>query len=289
MGGGEVVDANPPRHKRFQPATIAALETLAAGSPDEIVLQALDRVPMEIGDLPTAAAGVSREQVDEALAQLVAEGDVVVLGGRGEPARPTDFVVAATAWDAILARLHALLAEFHAAQPMRPGIAREQARSRLGIAQSRLFDDLIASAVSAEAVVDDGASLRLPNFQVSLDVARRARADKYLAAMRAQPYAPPGPHEFALDVETLAVLEYLGEIEKIAEGIYFTPHVWLELVRETLEMIDRDGSITLSRFRDHFGTSRKYAQAALEQMDRLKYTRRVGDDRVRGPRRPDPS
>jgi selenocysteine-specific elongation factor len=47
--------------------------------------------------------------------------------------------------------------------------------------------------------------------------------------------------------------------------------------------------MTLSQFRDHFGTSRKYAQAALEFLDQLKYTRRVGDDRVRGPRRPSAS
>ena len=57
-------------------------------------------------------------------------------------------------------------------------------------------------------------------------------------------------------------------------------------MRATLDYIDQHGSITLSQFRDHFGTSRKYAQAALEYLDRLKYTRRVGDDRVRGPRRP---
>jgi selenocysteine-specific elongation factor len=47
--------------------------------------------------------------------------------------------------------------------------------------------------------------------------------------------------------------------------------------------------MNLAQFRDHFGTSRKYAQAALEHLDQLKYTRRVGDDRVRGPRRLDAS
>jgi selenocysteine-specific elongation factor len=55
-----------------------------------------------------------------------------------------------------------------------------------------------------------------------------------------------------------------------------------------LRFIEEQGTMTLAQFRDHFGTSRKYAQAALEHLDRLKYTRRVGDDRVRGPRRPGP-
>ena len=80
--------------------------------------------------------------------------------------------------------------------------------------------------------------------------------------------------------------KHLAEVEKIADGVYFTPGAWDELVRGTLAFIDSSGSMTLSQFRDHFGTSRKYAQAALERLDQLKYTRRVGDDRVRGPRRP---
>jgi selenocysteine-specific elongation factor len=165
-------------------------------------------------------------------------------------------------------------------------MAREEARSRIGIPQSRLFDDLVVTATEAGMVIDDGATLRLPEFLVSLDPSRRAAADTYLAAIRAQPYAPPGPHEFKLDPETLAVLEHLKEIEKIAEGVYFTPEAWNALVQGTLAFIDSNGSMTLSQFRDHFDTSRKYAQAALEHLDQLKYTRRVGDDRIRGPRRP---
>ena len=47
------------------------------------------------------------------------------------------------------------------------------------------------------------------------------------------------------------------------------------------ELIDRDGSLTLADFRDHFGTSRKYAQATLEYLDQRRVTRRVGDERVR--------
>ena len=80
IGGGEVVDANPPRHRRFRPETIAALETLAAGSPDEILLQVLEQRPIEIKELRLGLRDSAPQQVDEALAQLIAEGDAVVLG-----------------------------------------------------------------------------------------------------------------------------------------------------------------------------------------------------------------
>ncbi len=288
IGGGEVIDANPSRHRRFRPETLAALETLAAGSPDEIVLYALEHHPVEIRALRAATSGLSAEQVDEALAQLLAEGDVLVLGG-GHLATPgpPDFAIAAALWQTTRDRLENVLRTYHQAQPLRPGIAREEARSRMGIAQPRLFDALVATAVSDRTLIDEGATLRLPTFRMTLDPARRANADAFLAALRAQPYAPPGPHEYGLDAETLAALENLGEVEKIEDGVYFSPDAWAALVAGTLDFIDRHGSMTLSQFRDHFGTSRKYAQAVLEDLDRRKFTRRVGDDRVRGPRRPD--
>jgi selenocysteine-specific elongation factor len=40
------------------------------------------------------------------------------------------------------------------------------------------------------------------------------------------------------------------------------------------------GSITLAQTRDLFDTSRKYAQAVLEEMDARRITRREGDTRV---------
>jgi selenocysteine-specific elongation factor len=285
LGGGEIVDPHPPRHRRFRPETIAALETLAAGAPDEILLQALEQRPIEVKELRAGAAGLSATQVDEALAQLIAEGDAVVLGGPGRAPAATDFAIATSLLESLTQQMIEVLQSHHASQPLRPGLAREEARRRLGITQPHLFDDLIATLAGAGALIDDGATLRLPQFRMTLDPARRAAADQYLAAIRAQPYAPPGPHEHGLDPETLAALEHLGEVAKIADGVYFAPEAWDALVHGTLAFIDSNGSMTLSQFRDHFGTSRKYAQAALEHLDQIKYTRRVGDDRVRGPRR----
>ena len=285
LGGGEIIDPNPPRHRRFRPETIAALETLAAGAPAEILLQTLQQRPIEIKELATET-GLSSRQIDEALAELIADDDVVVLGASGSAPRATDFVVASSLMESLSLQLTSALRSYHASQPLRPGLAREETRRRLGIAQPRLFDDLVTTLAGAGDLIDDGQTLRLPEFRMTLDPLRRAAADAYLAAVRAQPYTPPGPHEHGLDPETLAALEYLGELTKIAEGVYFAPEAWNALVQGTLSLIDSNGSITLSQFRDHFGTSRKYAQAALEYLDQLKYTRRIGDDRTRGPRRP---
>ncbi len=280
IGGGVIVDAHPPRHRRFRPEVLSALETLAQGSPDELVLQALARQPTEIRALrQSLAAGLSEQQIDEALAQLIAEGEVRVLG-EGE-VRPAAFVVTTSAWQEMLAHIRNVLASYHAAQPLRRGMPREELRSRLRLATGRLFDDVVMAAVRDGVVVDDGATVRLPEFTIVLDSARRALADRYLAALEAAPYAPPSPAEFGIDADTLGALIDLGEVVKVADGVVYSAAALARLAREVLEILDREGRITLAGFRDHFNTSRKYAQATLEYFDQRRITRRVGDERVR--------
>ena len=282
IGGGEVIDPTPPRHRRFRPEVVGALETLAAGSPDEIVLQALAAGPQEVRSLRGALPGLTAEQIDAALDQLIGEGDVVVLGGSPDPTlRPGHFVLAVAAWDSLRARLRGAIAGFHAAQPLRRGMPKEEVKSRLKLSTPRLFDDAVAAAVRVGDIVDDGQTLRLPSFRITLDPSRRSLADRYLAALTANPYAPPSPTEFGLDAETLGALENLGEVLRVADGVVFAPAAFEALMRETLALIDRNGSLTLASFRDHFRTSRKYAQATLEYLDQRRITRRVGDERVR--------
>jgi selenocysteine-specific elongation factor len=45
-------------------------------------------------------------------------------------------------------------------------------------------------------------------------------------------------------------------------------------------LLQDEGEVTLARFRDELGTSRKYAQALLEHFDGEKLTLRRGDARV---------
>ncbi len=284
VGGGEIVDPIPPRHRRFRPEVLGALETLAAGSPDEIVLQALERAPREVRALRAdPLGGLRAEEIDAALTQLIAEGDVRILGGRRREApKPGDFVVAATVWHPLRERIRAVVAAFHAAQPLRRGMPKEEVKSRLKLPPpSRLFDDVLATAVADATVVDDGQTVRLPEFRIALDPGRRALADRYLAALLAAPYTPPAPAEFGVDQETLGALEDLGEVVRVGEGVVYAPAAFDATVRETLTIIDREGRVTLASFRDHFGTSRKYAQATLEYLDQRRVTRRVGDERVR--------
>jgi selenocysteine-specific elongation factor len=71
-----------------------------------------------------------------------------------------------------------------------------------------------------------------------------------------------------------------GRVIKVADGIIFSTSAYDDMVEKVTSYIKSSEKVSLGQVRDMFGTSRKYAQALLEYLDRKKVTRRVGDDRV---------
>ncbi len=282
IGGGEVIDAAPARHRRFRPDVLQALETLAAGDPADIVAQALSTAREARSLRNGNAGGLDDSVVDDALLRLLATGRVRSLARHDDiTPRPGDFLVAEGSWSGIATRIEDAVREFHRMHPLRKGIPKEELKRRLRLTPPRLADDVLVSAGGDGAIVDDGQSVRLPTFEIVLDGPRRAIADRYLAAIQAAPNAPPGPSEFGIDAETLGALIDRREVIKVSDGVIFAPEAVTEIERETIGLIDAGGPLTLAAFRDHFGSSRKYAQALLEYFDAQRVTRRVGDERVR--------
>ncbi|WP_038040356.1 selenocysteine-specific translation elongation factor [Thermorudis peleae] len=277
LGGGVVVDAHPPRHRRFHPATIATLELLARGEPVELVRHALAEEPRDVATL-TRQLTLHEHHVADALEVLQAQGEIIALVSP-TPHTPTLYLQR-EALEAWRSRLVALLADYHQQYPLRRGMPKEAARSQLEIAP-RAFDALVATFAGMGAIVDDGDVLRLPTHAIQLTPQQEAAAQRLLAALHETPYTPPSPSTLGVDPELVNALIELGYIVRVDEDIVFPTDVMQEIEQTVLTLIDANNGLTLAQFRDHFNTSRKYAQAVLEYLDRKRVTRRVGDVRVR--------
>jgi selenocysteine-specific elongation factor len=98
------------------------------------------------------------------------------------------------------------------------------------------------------------------------------------ARLRAAGFEPPLDSEFSED--ELAGLREHGRAVRVGPAMHFHVEA-LDAVRERLvALLEREERVTLARFRDELGTSRKYAQALLEHFDAERLTLRVGDERV---------
>src|SRR5262245_23016248 len=117
LGGGEIVEPHPKRHRHSEVQVVRKLEVLEKGTPDELVVQALDgRFGSDLAGLVEKTA-LPPDEVRAAVGELAAAERVVRLG---------DYVVARPALDNACATIEAELGEFHRRYPLRPGMSREE-------------------------------------------------------------------------------------------------------------------------------------------------------------------
>ena len=81
-------------------------------------------------------------------------------------------------------------------------------------------------------------------------------------------------------IALLAMLVEQGRVVRIGDGIVYRSEDFEEITQRVRNHVAENGAITLAQARDLFETSRRYAQAILEELDTRGVTRRVGDERV---------
>ncbi|HLI50880.1 MAG TPA: selenocysteine-specific translation elongation factor [Thermomicrobiaceae bacterium] len=280
IGGGVVIDPHPPRHRRFRPETIRALEVRAKGDPAELIMQGLGHDPAQLRELEKNS-GLPETMFHQTLRELIDRRSIVALQPDADALKPGSYLVSEGTLVDRIDEIGALLDDYHRRFPLRSGMTREEIRQRTGL-PARAFDAIVSIAGRDSVLVDEGEMLRRPRHEVRFSAEQQDRVDRFAAAVRAAPHAPPSPAEFDIGAEEAMALAETGRLIRVADGILFDPAAFEAIERRVLEIIGQEGSITLARFRDEFGSSRKYAQAVLEYLDDRRITRRSGDLRVRG-------
>lgn len=296
IGGGRVVNPFPGRrHRRFRPEVIERLETLAHGTPDEILLQDLERrQPCEARDL-LARSSLSRTQVRESLAALVSEGLVQVLEGNlSPPSAPaaisdSSFLISRSGWGSLRDRLEAILGDFHRQYPLRAGMPREEVKSRLArhmpALPPRLFNEIAARAREEGWLAEAGLAsdrICLASHRATFTPEQEQAVDYLLYTFRQAPYTTPSVAqcEEQVGIEVFNALIEQGTLLKLSEDVVLLTETYMEMQQRVVTYLQEHGRITVAQVRDMFGTSRKYSLALVGHLDEKRITRRVGDERV---------
>ena len=198
--------------------------------------------------------------------------------------RPLDVVWlwASEHWRALSQRITTELAAYHAAHPLRPGMPREEVRSRSGLPTA-------AFAAALRGLVDDGAvqerdgEVALPSHQVAMEPGD-GPSSRLIEELSRDRFAPPSLVEAmqrsGAGIEVVRALERRGDLVRLSDDVAFTREAYAEAVVLVKEMVAREGSITVAQLRDRMGASRRPVLALLEHLDAQRITRRVGDARV---------
>ncbi len=288
IGGGVIVEPHPARrHPRFRPQVLRQLETLANGSPEEILYEALQSSEPVEARVLTQQVNLAQSVVEQALGRILSSGMAVVVDDKHAPLDPHTLVNSAqklmsrATWDALIDRMVKWTGEYHKQYPLRAGIAREELKSRLSVDQ-RLFDQLIAAAADAHWIVQADSVVRLPEHRIRFTAEQQAAVNRLMKAFERNAFTPPTipEAEQVAGPNVVAALINQGRLVKVSETICFSKKAYDDMVAQVTAYMKTKGPLSVQAVRDMLGTSRKYIVPFLDYLDAQKITRRVADDRV---------
>jgi selenocysteine-specific elongation factor len=267
VAGGTVLDvAPPPRPGRN---AVARLTTRKDADPARLA----EIVVLERGALPS--------------------GELRAIAGR-QPTENADVRRVGAWWvsgelkAAVSEGVSRAFAAYHRDNPMRAGsdlafarraISTELHRSSVAAADD-LVDVLLDDLVANGALAREGSSIRLASHTVSLS-GREREVDELVERVSAGEPAPPTVGELVaggIGTDVIDAATATGRLVRVSSDLVMTPalvNLAEEIVRSRAQ-----GGLTVSRFREELGTSRKFALPLLEHFDARGVTLRRGDVRI---------
>jgi selenocysteine-specific elongation factor len=249
IAGGTVLDPSPTR--KPAPRNVATLAHAVPLSPD----QRADALVSVHGSIDAAEAHRS--------------------SGGGSPTAAV--TVGSRHWSAELfalrgRELHVVVEEYHQRYPLRAGLPKSEAASRL-----RVDPDLVGALVArSRDLAEDGPVIHVVGFAPSLgpeDAAAWDAARTLLAADLAVPRAS----DLALTEEVRHALIRRGDLVRIDDDLVMLAD---QVGTITAGLRSLQDGFTVATFRDHFGLTRRQAVPLLEWLDAEGWTRRSGDRRT---------
>ena len=297
IGGGEILDIQPRYHRRFQPQIITALEQLAQGSPEELIIAVLNR-RRSVHSGNRSIHGFAGYELSELMKLCNLSEDVTrqildAFLSTGRVRKVGEFWFVQSTWEKLVEEALHLVREQHQHYPLRSGLSKEEWRTRLGLSSkvaTEVFAILQAEG-KLEAVGGDNKEvmqraglIRLSGFTPSFTTEQQRRVEQLLQLFLAHPYTPPDRTEAELlaSAEVVSALIEQGRLIKLGGGILFLHETYDEAIARLVEYLRNHDRMTASEARDILGTTRKYILPLLEHMDALHITQRIGDERVLG-------
>ncbi len=276
LGGGVITDAHPARRyrRRAGKADTSVLQRLIAlseGTPSERLLNALAELRFTSRKDAQEKAQLRVDDLERALAELARDGLVIEAG---------TVLALTTSWRDAQVQAVALLRDFHATQPLLPGLPRDTLRSKLEL-PAKVFDALLMLPAD-DAIVDEGEVVRLASHQVRFGAQQQKAVDALLAQCAAQPWNTPSVKDARAALGDAVYESALRQklLVQLGADVIMLPATYAQAVEAVRGFIQREGQMTAAQVRDLFGTTRKYALALMEHLDAIGVTKRVGDVRV---------
>jgi selenocysteine-specific elongation factor len=282
LGGGIVVDPHPKkRHKRFSKEELANLDTLARGSPAEILTQAMLSLGVAVLQDVIVRSNLNPDVANITARDLISSEQFIVLeNGERDSISPSTLMTTKAFWDQLLNKILQEVDDYHNKYPLRRGISREELKSRLKLS-SRIYNAALHRIVSAGELQETGIVVQRVGYSIRFNPQQQRSVDNLLARFIASPFSPPTLKECLAEVgeDIYNAMIDLRILIPIPPDVVFRKQDYDLMISEIIDLLKSRGVITAAEVRDHFNTSRRYVLALLEYLDSQGVTVRDGDIR----------
>ena len=284
IGGGAILNPIPPKHKRNRPDIIEGLQLLKQASPEEIVRLQIENTGFKsctFGEL-SIMTNLPEKQLDRILQTMTSKKEALLIDK--EKRRYIHQNIFARLQEA----LRSQLTEYHEKHPLKPGMSKEELKSKLPPnVDNKLYLLALQQLQKSEVIAQEEDIVRLSNHRVALGVDQRALRENMLAIYKKEGLTPPyfkdvcatlsAPPQEAKQVMSLLIDE--GQMVKIKEELYCHQEPLERLKDQLVSFLHDHGEISTPQFKDMTGASRKYVIPLIEYFDATQLTIRVGDIR----------
>ena len=279
IGGGEILESNPVKQKRFQQTTLERFAIKEHGSPLEKTMLALLENSPKFITLEELAK--KRSSTQEALRKELEQAEA------GQIVQITDSILLHTIfWQQLKSELTELLQSYHEKNPLQVGMRLDECKQRLlPNCEGAVADAVLARFAQEGAIRLERQRAALADFSVQLSAEQRRLCDGIEALYREAGVTVPEidellaryPSQAPAVKQVISMLVEQGTLLNISAELYLHRDVFLRALDEMEKIQAECGVISLGDFRDRVGTSRKYALPILNYCDNKKLTRRTDD------------
>jgi selenocysteine-specific elongation factor len=285
IGGGEVLDPAPERHRRFAAAALDGVRKLEGSLED-----AVEQVFRKNGGRSLTPADVSRalakssSLVRDAVGKLAASGRLKTI-----PSDKDERFIPADAWEKLYQKALAAIKTYFADNPHRRFMPSADLQSHIaGDADDAVFKAIVEELVASRSALRSEGGLTLPGFEARLQAEDQKLADRVEAIFRKAGYESQLEDEVCRDLrlplnqfrKVMGALLQQGKLVRLDPKVTYHREAFEKAKKSVLDYLRLRRTITISETKDILRVSRKYACAVLEYLDKLQITRRSGDTHV---------
>lgn len=274
IGGGQILDAVPEKHKRNRENVLEGFRMLESGNISDIFVLKTGGHKVYSKELLLQELGMLPETGNREIERCIEEGKLVEL--------EDGTILSASKFQMMTDRLIQLLQEYHESNPLAEGMPKQELQSRLRDTWHIQEDKIILGAVhrlmNLGTLTDCGKTVSMQGFEAVLTPEQEKLKERIAGIYKdAGIEIPKNDEIYALDSDKRvinAIFDRLykeGVLVKVDPSYNISQEGWSRVVAAA-RTAGAEGSFVLADFRDTLNTSRKYASVYLAALDRAGIT-----------------